>query len=63
MIVMLSGCKGCRFKAGGRSHKKHEDPPAGMYEEINVSGRGESVCRDRSIWCSVLSDYPGRDTV
>ena len=26
---------------GGRSRKKHEDPPKGMYEEVDDSGRGE----------------------
>ena len=26
---------------GGRSTKKHEDPPEGMYEEVHDSGRGE----------------------
>ena len=26
---------------GGRSRKKHEDPPEGMYEEVDNSGRGE----------------------
>ena len=25
----------------GRSRKKHEDPPDGMYEEVDDSGRGE----------------------
>ena len=25
----------------GRSRKKHEDPPKGMYEEVDDSGRGE----------------------
>ena len=28
---------------GGRSRKKHEDPPKGMYEEVDDSGRGERV--------------------
>ena len=26
---------------GGRSRKKHEDPPKGVYEEVDDSGRGE----------------------
>ena len=26
---------------GGRSRKKHEDPPEGMYEKVDDSGRGE----------------------
>ena len=26
---------------GGRSRKKHEDPPEGMYEEVHDSGRGK----------------------
>ena len=26
---------------GGRSRKKHEDPPEDMYEAVNDSGRGE----------------------
>ena len=26
---------------GGRTRKKHEDPPKGMYEEVDDSGRGE----------------------
>ena len=26
---------------GGRSRKKHEDPPEGMYEEVDDSGRGK----------------------
>ena len=26
---------------GGRSRKKHENPPEGMYEEVDDSGRGE----------------------
>ena len=46
---------------GVRSRKKHEDPPDGMYEEVDDSGRGKEVCRDRSVWRSVLSDYPARD--
>ena len=25
---------------GGRSRKKHEDPPMGMYEEVDDNGRG-----------------------
>ena len=29
------------IKEGGRSRKKHEDPPEGMYEDIDDSGRGE----------------------
>ena len=27
---------------GGRSRKKHEDLPEGIYEEVDDSGRGES---------------------
>ena len=26
---------------GGRSRKKHENPPDGMYKEIHDNGRGE----------------------
>ena len=26
---------------GGSSRKKHKDPPEGMYEEFDDSGRGE----------------------
>ena len=26
---------------GGKSYKKHEDSPEGMYEEVDNSGRGE----------------------
>ena len=26
---------------GGRSREKHDDPPEGMYEEVDDSGRGE----------------------
>ena len=26
---------------GGRSRKKHEEPPEGVYEEVDDSGRGE----------------------
>ena len=29
--------------------------------EIDDSGRGERVCRDRSVWRSFLSDDPARD--
>ena len=41
--------------------KKHKDPPEAMCKEVHDSGRGDEVCRDRSAWLSVLSDYPARD--
>ena len=50
---------------GGRSRKKHEDSPEGMCEEVDDSGRGESGMQRlelmRSVWRSVLSNYPARD--
>ena len=45
----------------GRSRKKYEDSPEGVYEEVDDSERGNEVCRDCSVWLSVLSDYPARD--
>ena len=36
-------------EVGGRSRKKHEDPPEGMYEEVDDSGRGERGTTPRGI--------------
>ena len=49
---------------GGRSSKKYEDTPEGTYEEVDrlmTVDEAIEVCRDRSVWLSVLSDYPARD--
>ena len=53
------------IKYGGeRSRKKREDPPEGMYaclKRLMTMDEATEVCRDRSVWRSVLSDYPTRD--
>ena len=33
--------KHCIKDTGGRSRKKHEVPPEGIYEEVDDNGRGE----------------------
>ena len=37
----------------GRPHNKHEDPPEGLYEEVDNSEHG--------VWRPVFSDYSARD--
>ena len=43
---------------GEKSRKKHEDAPDGMYEKLMIEDEVKEVYRDRSVWGSVLSDFP-----
>ena len=45
----------------GRSRKKREDAPEGMYERFNDSGRGKR-CAETIVWHSALPDFPARNT-
>ena len=48
-----------------KDHVKARGPPGGhVYETLRLMTLEEAkeVCRDRSAWCSVLSDSPARDT-
>ena len=37
--------------------KKHEDPPEVMYKKVD--DKAKEVCRGRSVWYFVLSNYLG----
>ena len=43
---------------GEKSRKKDEDAPDGMYEKLMIEDEVKEVYRDRSVWGSVLSDFP-----
>ena len=46
---------------GGRSRKKHEDPPEACMKRFMTVDETKEVCRDRSVWRSVLFEYSARD--
>ena len=45
-----------------KSRKKDEDAPGGMYEKLMIVDQVKKVYRDRSVWGSVLSDFPPSST-
>ena len=46
---------------GGRSRKKHEDPRRACMKKLMTVDEAKVIYRDRSVWRSVLSDYPAMD--